>query len=78
MGIDREDAGFRVKVANGCHLHAAGGDTEGLVLEGLEPGDGGRGGIGEPDGGRISKQGPNEGFVSDQEGFLLLAPAGAS
>ena len=78
MGVNREDAGLCVKMSNGGHPHAAGRDTEGRVLEGLKFGDGGRGGIGKPDWGRVGKQGPNEGLKSDEEGFLLLAPAGTS
>ena len=78
VGVDREDAGFCVKMSNGGHLHAAGCYTEGSVLEGLEFLDGGRGGVWMPDGGSISEEGPDEGFVSDYEGLLLLAPAGAS
>ena len=59
VGVDREDAGFCVKMSDGGHLHAAGCDTEGSILEGLEFADGGWGGIGEPDWGRVCKQGPN-------------------
>ena len=78
MGVDREDVGLCVKMPNTGHLHAAGRNTEGSVLEGLEFLDGGVGGVGEPNGGRVSEKGPNEGFICNDEGFLLMAPAGAS
>ena len=41
MIADREDMGFCVKIADGCHLHAAGGNSEGGILDALEFGDGG-------------------------------------
>ena len=41
---------FGVKMFNGRHLHAAGGDAEGVVLEDLELGDMGGGGVGKPNG----------------------------
>ena len=37
---DWEDFGFCVKIADGCHLHAASGDSEGGILETLEFGNG--------------------------------------
>ena len=34
--LDGKDLGFCVKMANRAHLHAARGDTEGAILDGLE------------------------------------------
>ena len=72
-----EDGRLCVKMPNAGHLHAAGCDTEGRVLEGLESIDVGGFGVGEPYGGRISNNGSDEGFESNNEGLLLLAPVGA-
>ena len=63
VGVNREDAGFCMKMSDARHPHAAGCNTEGGVLEGLEFVDGGRGGIGKPYRGRVGEQGPNEGFI---------------
>ena len=35
MVVDREGMGFGVKMVNGTHLHAAGGKTEGRILDTL-------------------------------------------
>ena len=78
MVLDWEDGRLCVKMPNAGHLHAAGCDTEGRVLECLESIDMGGFGVGEPDGGRICNNGTDEGFVGDYEGLLLLAPIGAS
>ena len=78
VGVDWEDVGFCVKMPNGGHLHAARRNTEGSVLKGLEFLDGGGGSVGEPYGGRVCEEGPDQGFVCDNQGLLLLAPAGAS
>ena len=37
--VDWEGFGLCVKMPNGCHLHTAGGYSEGLVLDDLELGD---------------------------------------
>ena len=55
VGFNREDAGFCVKMSNGGHPHAAGCNTEGGVLKGLEFLDGGRGGVGKPNWGRVGE-----------------------
>ena len=47
------------------HPPTASGSTEGTILNGLQFGYGGRGGIGEPDGRGISEKGLDEGFESD-------------
>ena len=69
---------FGVKMFNGRHLHAAGGDAKGVVLEDLELGDMGGGGVGKPNGSYIQEKGPNYGFIYDGYCFGLLAPGGAS
>ena len=63
MVVDREGMGFGVKMVNGTHLHAAGGKTEGRILDSLEFLDGGRGSIGEPDWGSVGEKGPDKGLV---------------
>ena len=78
MIVDGNCLSFCVEVVYWCCFYAAGCYTEGSVLEGLEFLDGGRGGVWMPDGGSISEERPDEGFVCDDEGLLLLAPAGAS
>ena len=70
--------GFCVKMVNSAHLHAASGYTEGRILNGLKFKDGRGAGVREPDGGGVGEKGADEGFVSDEECFLVLAPAGAS
>ena len=40
MVTNREDRGFRVKMPDISHLHAASGNTEGCILDGLESIDG--------------------------------------
>ena len=40
MVADWEDFSFCVKMADGCHLHAASGDSEGGILDALEFGNG--------------------------------------
>ena len=76
--VDGKGCGFCVKVLNGRHLHTSGSDAEGVILEGLELGDVGCGGVGEPDGGSIEEEGTDNGFVCEGDGFDLLAPGGAS
>ena len=78
MVLDWEDGRLCVKMPNAGILHAAGCDTEGRVLEGLEFIEVDGFGVGEPDGGRIGDDGTDEGFEGDYEGLLLLAPVGAS
>ena len=53
MILDREDGRLCVKMPNAGHLHAAGCDAEGRVLEGLESIDVGGFDVREPDGGRV-------------------------
>ena len=48
--VDGDELGLCVKMVNTGHLHAACCSAEGGVLKGLEFADGGRGGVGEPDG----------------------------
>ena len=45
-----------MKMPNAGHLHAAGCDTEGRFLEGLESIDVGWFGVREPDGGGVSNE----------------------
>ena len=78
MVAHRKDLGLCVKMVDGAHLHAASSDAEGGILDTLEFLNGGGGRVGEPDWGSISKEGTDEGFESDEEGLLLLAPKGAS
>ena len=78
MVLDWEDGRLCVKMPNAGHLHAAGCDTEGRVLEGLESIDVGGFDVREPDRGCVCDDGTDEGFVGDYEGLLLLAPIGAS
>ena len=78
MVFDEEDGRLCVKMPDGRHLHAAGCDAEGCVLEGLESIDVGGFGVGEPDGGCIIYEGLDEGFEGDDDGLLLLPPIGAS
>ena len=75
---DGKGFGFCVKMLNGSHLHTPGGDAEGVVLEGLELCDVGRGGVGEPDGGCVEEKGTDNGLVGEGYGFGLLAPGCAS
>ena len=56
------------------HLHAARGNTEGTILEVLEPIDGGWFGYGEPDGGSVSEKGLKEEFEGNKE-FLFAGPS---
>ena len=76
--VDGKGFGFCVEMLNGSHLHTPGGDAEGVVLEGLELCDVGRGSVGEPDGGCIEEKGTDNGLVGEGYGFSLLAPGCAS
>ena len=78
MVINWENGSFCVKMPNGGHLHATGGYSEGGILNYLEFLDVGGFTVGEPDRGSIHEKGSNQGFEGDDEGFLLLAPVGAS
>jgi len=51
--FDGEDLGFCVKMVGICHLHTAGGYSEGGVLEGLKLLDIGGGGVWVPYGGSV-------------------------
>ena len=63
--LDREDGRLCVKMPNAGHLHAAGCNAEGRVLEGLESIDVGGFDVGEPYGGCISDDRAYKGFESD-------------
>ena len=76
--VDGKGFGFCVKMLDGRHLHTSGGDTEGVVLEGLEFVYVRRRGVGEPDGGGVEVEGVDYGLVGDGNGFCLLAPGCAS
>jgi len=52
-------------VAEGGHLVGAKAGTEGLVLDALEFKDVGLGGVGEPDGSSIGKDGTEDGAVGE-------------
>ena len=60
--VDGKGKGFGVKMVNGTHLHAAGGNTEGRILYALEFLNGGGGSVGEPDWGGVSEEGTDEGL----------------
>ena len=55
MGVHGEDLGLIVKMVDFSHLHASRGYSEGVILEGLEPIDGGGGRIREPGRGGVSE-----------------------
>ena len=55
MFIHGEDLGLSVKMVDSGHLHASRGYSEGMVLEGLEPIDGGGGRIREPGWGGVGE-----------------------
>ena len=78
MGVEGEDLCLCVEMPNVRHPHTTHHSTEGSVVEGLELLNIGLGGVGEPYWGSIGEKGSNEGYESDTEGFLLLAPIGAS
>ena len=63
--LDREVFGFGVEVAEGGHLVGSKAGTEGLVLDTLEFEDVGLGGVGEPDGSSIGKDGTEDGAVGE-------------
>ena len=47
-------------------------------MDDLEFGYGGGGSVREPGGGGVGEKGSNKGFIGKEEGFFMLAPAGAS
>ena len=59
---DREDFGFGVEVVGRGVLKGASAEPEGPVLDGLEFGNVGGGGIRKPNGGSIGENRTNEGF----------------
>ena len=67
-----------MKMVHGGHLQRPNGNTEGRVLDLLEFFNSRGLDIGEPDGCGVCEEGSDQGFVSGDEGFLLLAPGGAS
>ena len=76
--IDREGLGFGVKMLYGRHLHTTSSGAEGVVLDSLEFGYVGWGGVGVPNGGGVKEKGADNGFISDGDSFELLAPGRAS
>ena len=56
MGVDWEDLGFGVKMANGRHLHVAGGNSEGGILYGLDSIEGRGWGVGKPNWGAVCEK----------------------
>ena len=59
MGVDGEDPGLCVEMANISHPHTSRQGTEGSILEGLQSLDVGGGGIGEPEGCGVGEEGSN-------------------
>lgn len=75
---DREDFGFRVEVVGGGVLEGASTEPEGTVLDSLEFGNIGGGGIRKPNRGSVGENRTNEGFVGLEHSFLLMSPGCAS
>ncbi len=75
---DREDFGFGVEVVGGGVKEGASTEPEGTVLDSLEFGNIGGGGIRKPNRGRIGENRTNEGFVGLEHSFLLVSPGCAS
>ena len=64
--MNGKNKGFCVKMVRAGHLHAARSGAEGTILDNLEFRNGGRRGIGKPDGGSVGEKGLNEGLESYQ------------
>ena len=75
---DREDFGFRVEVVLGGVLEGASAEPEGTVLDSLEFGDVGEGGVRKPNWGSVGENGADEGFVGLEHCLLLVSPGGTS
>jgi hypothetical protein len=75
---DWEDFGFGVEVVRRGVLKGASAEPEGPVLDGLEFGNIGGGGIRKPNGGSIGKNRTNEGFKGLEHCLLLVSPGCAS
>jgi len=75
---DRKDFGFGVEVVGGGVLEGASTEPEGTVLDSLEFGNIGLGGIRKPNRGSIGENRTNEGFVGLEHSFLLVSPGCAS
>jgi len=75
---DWEDFGFGVEVVGRGVLKGASAEPEGPVLDGLEFGNIGGGGIRKPNRGSIGENRTNEGFVGLEHSFLLMSPGCAS
>ena len=76
--VNWEGFSLCVKMPDGCHLHTASGNSEGLVLDDLELGDIRGRGVGVPDWGGVEEHGSDYGFVGDGYCFGMLAPCSAS
>ena len=75
---DWEDFGFGVEVVGRGVLKGASAEPEGPVLDGLEFGNIGGGGIRKPNRGSISENRTYEGFVGLEHSFLMMSPGCAS
>jgi hypothetical protein len=75
---DRKDFGFGVEVVSGGILEGASTEPEGSVLDSLEFGNIGGGGIRKPNRGSICENRTNEGFVGLEHSLLLVSPGCAS
>ena len=75
MILDRKHFSFLVQVIGRDHFNAAGGYTEGRVLDCLEFLNKGWRVIGKPNGSCIHDNGPDKGHIGDKYGFLLLITA---
>jgi len=75
---DWEDFGFGVEVVGRGVLKGASAEPEGPVLDGLEFGNIGGGGIRKPNRGSVGENRTNEGFVGLEHSFLLMSPGCAS
>ena len=75
---DREDFGFRVEVVRRGVLKGASAEPEGPVLDSLEFGNVGGGGIRKPNRGSIGENGTDKGFKGLEHCLLLVSPGCAS
>ena len=75
---DRKDFGFGVEVVSGGVLEGASTEPEGTVLDSLEFGNIGLGGIRKPNRGSIGENGTDEGFKGLEHCLLLVSPGCAS
>jgi len=75
---DRQDFSFGVEVVRRGVLKGASAEPEGPVLDSLEFGNVGGGGIRKPNRGSIGENGTDEGFKGLEHCLLLVSPGCAS